>query len=186
MKNQETVQHTNRRAVLKLTGLGVLGGLIANIFSPRTAHASPALAYSSWIHGHSMHIEYPDRISSVKRTGFSIQIDNATRSGSNWFHFAVPTPVIVNTKRLKVGSVMLRFNTGSGALVNHVHVYDGEKRIARHENVNLSGKNMLKRFDVPGHPSVNWGLGISIHVSFTLDSPSNKMEFFSVGCDFIA
>jgi intracellular sulfur oxidation DsrE/DsrF family protein len=36
MKNQEALQHTNRRALLKLTGLGVLGRLIGNVLSHRT------------------------------------------------------------------------------------------------------------------------------------------------------
>jgi hypothetical protein len=133
-----------------------------------------------------MHIEYPDRIASEWRAGFYIRISG--KSGTeNWFHFAVPTPVIVNDKRLKVGSVMLRFRTGSAdARVKHVHVYDGEKKIAQHNNVNLYGENMFKRFDVPGHPPVQWGLGISIGVGFGVESMSHQMEFISAGCDFIA
>ena len=82
---------------------------------------------------------------------------------------------------------MLRFKTmSSDAIVRHVHIYDGEKMIATHNNVNLSGDHMFERFDVPGHPDVRWGLGISIGVRFgTEKGKSHRMEFISAGCDFL-
>ncbi len=186
MKEQETVQQLDRRAILKYTGLGILGGIVGNILSPRLACAAPGLAHASWTHGHSMQIEYPDRIASQWRAGFYIRVEGKPGS-KNWFHFAIPTPVIVNDNRLKVGSVMLRFKTGSAdAFVSHVHVYDGEKKIAQHNNVNLHGENMFKRFNVPGSPPVQWGLGISIGVSFGVEPMSHQMEFISAGCDFLS
>jgi hypothetical protein len=133
-----------------------------------------------------MHIEYPNRIASEWRAGFYVQIEGRPGTG-NWFHFAIPTPVIVNDNRLKVGSVMLRFRTGSvDAFVEHVHIYDGEEKIAQHNNVNLSGEHMFDRFDVPEHPPVKWGLGISIGVAFGVEPMSHQMQFISAGCDFIA
>lgn len=186
MKGPTSVKQLDRRVILKYTGLGLLGGVLSNKFASHVAYAEPGLAHASWIHGHSMHIEYPDRLVSEWRAGFYIRVEG--NSGSkNWFHFAIPTPVIVNGNRLKVGSVMLRFKTGSAdASVKHVHVYDGEKKIAQHNNLNLHGENMFKRFDVPGHPPVKWGLGISIGVGFGVESMSHQMEFTSAGCDFLS
>ena len=186
MKETETLARIDRRSVLKFTGIGILGGIFGKIITPLTAHATPVLAHASWIHGHSMQVEFPDRLSSERRTGNSIIIEG--KPGSiNIFHFAIPTPVIVKGHRLKVGSVMLRFKTQSAdALVNHLYVFDGEKRIAAHENINLSGKNMFKRFDVPGHPEVKWGLGVSLNVGFGVESLSHQMEFISAGCDFLS
>jgi hypothetical protein len=186
MKKQTDIQHTNRRTVLQITGLGILGGMVGNWFSPRTAQAVPAVAYTSWIHGHSMRIEYPERIASELRTGFCIQVDGKPGT-ENWFHFAIPTPTFINDNKLKVGSVMLRFRTLSAdALVKHIHVYDGETKIAQHNNINFQGDRMFERFDVPGHPAVNWGLGISIGVGFGgIVSMSHRMEFIAAGCDFL-
>lgn len=186
MKSREPVQHSDRRSVLKFTGLGVLGGWIGNAFSPRAAHASPALAHASWIHGHSMQIEDPAAIQSVWRAGFYIRIEG--KSGlHNWFHFAIPTPVIVNDHRLRVGSVMLVFRTMSAdAIVRDVHVYDGDVKIAEHNGVNLTGNIGWRRFDVPTHPEVKMGIGISVGVGFGVESMSHRMEFISAGCDFIA
>jgi|LGVE01.1.fsa_nt_gb hypothetical protein len=145
-----------------------------------------ALEHAMWAHGHSMHIEYPDRLNVVWRAGFYIRVEGELGT-DNWFHFAIPTPVIVKDNRLRVGSVMLRFKTmSSDAIVRHVHIYDGEKMIATHNNVNLSGDHMFERFDVPGHPDVRWGLGISIGVRFgTEKGKSHRMEFISAGCDFL-
>lgn len=184
MKNQEAVRHFDRRSFLHFSGLGVLGGLTAKVFPLRTAQASPGIAHASWIHGHSVHVEYPSRIVSERRAGFYIEIEGKFGS-QNWFHFDVPTPVIVNDNRLKVGSVMLRFKT-QDAYVRHVHVYDGEKRIAEHNNVSHRDNTLLfQRFDVPGHPPVQWGLGISIGVSFGDQPRPHLIQFISAGCDFI-
>lgn len=143
------------------------------------------LSHAMWIHGHSMQIEFPDRVANVRRAGLYIQIDG--KSGTtNWFHFAIPTPVIVDDNGLRVGSVLLTFRTMSAdAGVKHVHVYDGEKRIAEHNNVNLHGNIGMKRFDVPTHPDVSMGIGISIGVEFGIESMSHQMVFIAAGCDFL-
>jgi hypothetical protein len=105
---------------------------------------------------------------------------------TNWCHFAIPTTVIVDNVRKKIGRVMLRFNTGSlNAVVRDVHVYDGENQIAKFDNVNLSTNHPFEHFDVGGSPELQWGLGISIGVSF-LEGISNdrRIEFIAAGCDF--
>ena len=185
MEKKTDIQHTNRRTILQVTGLGILGGMVANWFSPRTAQAVPAVAYTFWIHGHSMRIEYPERIASKLRTGFCIRVEGKPGT-DNWFHFAIPTPTIISGNKLKAGSVMLRFRTlSTDALVKNIHVYDGENKIAQHDNINFYGDRLFERFDVPKHPAVQWGVGISIGVGFGgISSMSHRMEFISAGCDF--
>ncbi len=148
------------------------------------------LAQAMWVHGHSTQIEYPERLDLQSRMGFYIQVRGKPFT-SNWFHFAIPTPVIVDGKRLCVGSVMIRFRTGPGASVYAVHIYDGETKIASHDGLNLSpqGSFVWPRFDVPTHPDIKWGLGISIGVKFGdgANLPPNKLlvEISSAGCDFM-
>jgi hypothetical protein len=188
MKEQVLTRETNRREMLKLSGMGVLGGVGVNALTSEKARAEVAainITYASWIHGHSMQIEYPDRIVSERRAGFSINVEG--KSGStNWFHFAIPTPVLINDVRLRVDAVMLRFTTGSiDAWVRDVHAYDGEKLIAAHDNVRLSKDNPFVRLVVPDRPLVLWGLGISIGASFGVEMMDHHMEFISAGCDFV-
>jgi len=151
-----------------------------------TTETSVNLAHASWVHGHSMQIEYPDRLNVMWRAGFYMRVEGELGT-NNWFHFSIPTPVIVNDNRLRVGSVMLRFKTMSkDAIVQDVHIYDGEKKIKTYNNINLSGDHMFKRFDVSNHPDIKWGLGISIGVKFGTESAkSHRMEFISAGCDFL-
>jgi len=144
------------------------------------------LAQAMWVHGHSLQIESPTSLARVWRAGFYAEVEGNPNT-DNWFHFAIPTKVIVNDNRLRVGSVMLLFETLSpDAIVRDVHIYDGDTKIAVHNGVNLSGNAGFVRFDVPDHPSIKWGLGITVGVHFGDSSSSRVMRFKSAGCDFIA
>jgi hypothetical protein len=142
-----------------------------------------ALAHAMWIHGHSLQIEYPERLSKVERKGFSAKLISVGAAQPNWLHFAIPTPVIVDGDRLRVGSVLVRFKCGQ-AFVKAVHVYDGEKKIAAKDNLNLSPEQWhVERMEVPGNPEISWGIGISILVDFGPDD--RWVEFCSAGSDFL-
>jgi hypothetical protein len=187
MKEQGQIHQANRREMLKLSGLGVLGSVAASSLAATKAQAESAIkiAHAMWIHGHSMQIEYPDRVASQWRAGFSINVEGKPNS-TNWFHFAIPTPVIINDVRLRADSVMLRFKTYSvDAWVRDVHVYDGETMIAAHNGVNLSKDHLFERFMIPDRPEVLWGIGISIGVSCGVEMMDHHMEFFAAGCDFM-
>lgn len=188
METPVTNRKTNRREILKLSGMGVLGGVAANTLISGKAKAADgpvAVSYASWIHGHSMQIEYPDRISYVRRIGSRINVVGWPGTG-NWFHFAIPTPVIIDDVRLKIDSVLLSFRTGStDAYVRHVHIYDGEDKIAEHNDIYLSEENDLVRLAVPDQPYVHGGIGISIGVDFGLELMDHSMDFIAAGCDFV-
>jgi hypothetical protein len=188
MREPVAGRQTNRREMLKLSGMGVLGGAAANALTARKAQAEPGvinISYASWIHGHSMQIEYPDRIPYQRRTGMSFDIEGLPGT-DNWFHFAIPTPVIVNDVRLRAGAVMFCFKTYSiDAFVRDVHIYDGGARIAEYNNIYLSMDQPIVRLDVPQKPLMGWGLGISLGVGFGVEAMDHHMEFFAAGCDFV-
>jgi Matrixin/Putative peptidoglycan binding domain len=144
-----------------------------------------AIAYASWIHGTSVTVELPDQLESVRRFGFFTRLIGKPNT-ANWFHFAIPTPVIVNNDRKVLGPCMLRFQTGStNAVVRDVHIYDGEVRVAAHDGVNLSGNQPFRRFGVAHAPEVRWGVGISIGVSYLGGSSASRtIDLISAGCDF--
>jgi hypothetical protein len=140
------------------------------------------VAHAMWIHGHSMQIEYPERVNRVQRKGFSVEVQSGGVA-HNWFHFAIPTPVIVDGNRLTVGSVLIRFKSSGGAVVQAVHVYDGEIKIAARDQLTLNPTNWhVERVDVPSNPEIRWGLGISVQVGFGPDG--GEIEFSAAGCDF--
>lgn len=153
---------------------------IASLYPP------PAIEYASWIHGHSGAVEFPNLLASQRALGWGLQAVGKP-STFNWFHFAVPTPVIVKDDRLAVGPCMLRMRTaGTSAVVRHVHIWDGDTRLVAHDHVDLSGDIPFVKFGVANAPEVRWGVGISVGVEFANDADPAKriIDFFSAGCDF--
>jgi peptidoglycan hydrolase-like protein with peptidoglycan-binding domain len=143
------------------------------------------IAEASWVHGTSVQVELPNAIESERRFGFFTRLVGKANT-TNWFHFAIPTPVIVNNDRKVLGPCMLRFQTGSAnAMVRDVHIYDGEVRVAAHDGVNLSGSQLFRRFGVAHGPEVLWGVGISIGVTFGAGTAAQRtIDLISAGCDF--
>ncbi len=142
-----------------------------------------AIAHAMWTHGHSMQIEFPDRVSSVRRTGFSIRVESKSAQ-SNWFHFAIPTPVIVDANRLRAEAALVRFKSVGGDRLKAVHVYDGERKIASKEKLNLQPAQWhVEKVSIPKKPEILWGVGISVLVEFGIDGGAT--EFSAAGCDFL-
>lgn len=128
-----------------------------------------ALTRAMWTHGHAVRIEHPDRLSSVWRAGFFVRMLGKP-SQNVWVHYAIPTPVIVTDNRLSVGSVMIRYRTvpENDSWIAAVHVYDGERKIASHDDLSEQARDWaFRRYDVPDNPDVRWGIGISINIRFT-------------------
>lgn len=153
--------------------------------------ASPTLEATMWTHGTSVQIEYLQNIRSIFRRGWGTVIEGnpSFPNVGNWFHFAIPTPVIVSDKRLRIRDAMLVFKTGGGGVfVKHVHVWDGNNFIAGNDNLNLSGNHPFESFPVPNTPEVRFGIGISVGVVFSQGDPDRPnpitIEFNSAGVNF--
>jgi len=158
------------------------GDDIAGIIS---IYGGYTIAEASWAHGTAVTVELPDNIESMRRFGFFTRLIGKPNT-QNWFHFALPTPVIVNDDRKVIGPCMLRFQTGgTNAVVRDVHIYDGEVRVAAHNGVNLSGGQPFRRFGIAHAPEVLWGVGISIGVTYGGGTSAQRtIDLISAGCDF--
>jgi subtilisin family serine protease len=144
---------------------------------------SAPIAHANWIHGTSVEVEYPDRLNLFSKKGFYTLVEGKPDT-TNWFHFALPTPVIVDNKRLKLESVILMFVTQPDAVVTNVHIYDGYQKIEAFDSLSMTGSHLFERFDVL-NLLVRYGIGISIGVKFGKQSTNNLMAFVSAGGDFI-
>jgi hypothetical protein len=187
MNEQALSRGTNRREMLKWSGMGVLAGAATGVVTPGKVRADAAgakILHASWIHGNTMAIEYPDRIAFQEHVGYHFEVEGNPGT-SNWFHFSIPTPVIINDVRLRIKAAMLVFATDSvDAFVRDVHVYDGSKRIGVFDDVYLSENAGFVKFDLPDRPQVFWGIGISVGVGFGVEMMGHRMRFLSAGCDF--
>lgn len=145
-----------------------------------------SIAHAMWVHGTDIKVEVDANVESIRRFGFFTRIVGKANT-TNWYHFAVPTSVIVDGNRLAIARAMLRFVTGgTTAVVRDVHIYDGSSRIAAHQSVNLSGNQPFTKFGVAHKPDVLWGLGISIGVDTGAGTASQRrMDFISAGFDLL-
>ena len=148
----------------------------------------PDVVLTSWVHGTSMQAEYENRLATVRNIGPFARIEGS--AGQNtWVHFPIPTPAVAGDGKLRVGSMLINFRTRTDeAWVHEVVLYDGASTIAEYRNLHLSGEHPSERFDVPGHPEVQWALNITVGVQF-VSEPSTigamTMEFIAAGCEFI-
>ena len=107
---------------------------------------------------------------------------------NTWVHFPIPTPTVVEGASLRVGTALVSFRTRDSATVNEVIVYDGEKRIAEHTDLNLQNDQLGARFDIPGTPRAGQGINITLGVSFGDNAPdarSMQIEIIGAGIEFL-
>lgn len=142
-------------------------------------------AYTVWMHGNSLQVEHPDRLDELWRTGFLGRI--VGKAGTeNWIHFAIPTPVIADSHRLRATRAVVVFRTDSpDAVLNMVHVYDGERRIAEHTDLRLYADAGWQTFDIATNTHMRMGIGISLGVSFGVEPMRHGIDIISVGCEFV-
>ena len=168
-----------------VTYYGLMAGVEAQRKEMELAVAPTAgtLAYASWVHGVSLTVELPSLLEGQRPYGGFMWVRGKPGT-TNWFHFMIPTPVIIANVRYKLDSVMLYFQTGSVvAIVRHVHVYDGPNKLVAYNNVNITGGPVRKSFAVPNRPSMVYGINIAVGVEFLNVSQSRDMYFFAAGAD---
>jgi hypothetical protein len=145
-----------------------------------------AIAHAMWAHGTSLQVEVDGNVESIRRYGFYTRVIGKADT-TNWYHFAIPTPVIVSGKRLEFARAMLRFVTGgTNTVVRDVHVYDGSARLIAHQFVNLSGSQTLR--------SLGSRKAVRILGSRHLDRDrralalrsQRRIDFISAGIDFLS
>jgi hypothetical protein len=82
----------------------------------------------------------------------------------NWFHFAVPTPVISDGARVRLLRVFVLYDADAGAVVERVHIFDGRNRKHEYNGLALTGNHAgaLDRhnsWQVPNPPEIFWASG---------------------------
>lgn len=139
---------------------------------------------ATWIHGNACLIEHPSRVESQRYYGFYNRVIGKPNT-TNWIHFALPTPVIEDGRRLNLDRFMLRAVMGSAATLRDVHIRDGERVVALHNGVNLTGSQGFAKFGVASVPDVLWGVSVSLGYTFGSGSASaRRVDLISGGMDY--
>jgi hypothetical protein len=123
-----------------------------------------------------------DKTWDARRFGPAATVKPSTTSLQHWIHFQIPTPVILNNKRLRARVAHFRLST-IGAHVLALHVYDGENRIGVWDGLDLtSTPSNTWDWTIPGEPEIFWGMGISLAIRF--ENSGSSLGVVGAGIDF--
>ena len=112
-----------------------------------------------------------------------------------WFHFSIPTPVVIGDPTLNRASLLAVFMLWAGAppvILSAIHVWDGPQRIAilpvNSRPTGLTGTGGfadlvpgVTRFDMPAPMELKFSIGLSAGVMFEDDG---DITFISAGANF--
>lgn len=161
-----------------------------------------ATKQAMWVHGTQAQAQREAPYLPMSQSPFSIYKKNApylTRFGwgsqfefygIEWFHFAIPTPVIFGGKHSTLDKAFILYETLLGAKVKALHIYDGLEKIQEFNGLNYTGDHSYG-LDVhntwiikPVH--IRFGLGLSVEVDFGEFTPNDMpgILFTSAGADF--
>ena len=142
-----------------------------------------------WTHGVNIQIEYPDRIvgetggerSGPRRSGWGTlvyQKENTT----NWFHFAMPSPVLINNQEANLLFIRLRAEINEYARIDKIH-FRHDNRIFFSQEVNITNCSVDETFPIP-KTIIRRGLALCVHVSFLSSEPRGMVIFKGAGVAF--
>lgn len=159
---------------------------------------------ASWVHGTAVVMESPGDLGSYVfefvHFGWGTQIK--VRPGhSGWYHIAIPTPVILDNRRMKLHRVFLQWRQISGypncGYIEDAHLWDGQTRVARRSANDFKTSGFAT---IPGHYTFelreprewHFGLGLSFKLGahgnvsghFVDDREAPTMIVGSAGADF--
>jgi hypothetical protein len=168
-----------------------------------------------WVPGTAARVEYPERLTwrppvsgaaglppnppqrDITINGAQVTFSQEYQSGtwnSNWFHFPIPTPVILDDMRVQLLQVFIFYEAQLARLIS-VHVWDGPNRVWERNNLSHDGHHLeaidsLNTFPLNPPPTIFWGINISVQVEFLpeeLAQPQIRslVVFSTAGADFI-
>jgi hypothetical protein len=147
-----------------------------------------SIKQAMWVHGTAVQAEREGYFIARWRPAWGAIFKT---QGAEWFHFAVPTPVIIGNQNSTLQKVFVLYKTGLGAKITQLHVFDGGAKIQEFLDLLLSGDHSQA---LDGQNSwilnpihVKFGLGLSVHVEFGNATANGVPEitFASAGADFI-
>lgn len=112
---------------------------------------------------------------------------------STYFHFVIPTPVIVRGTRALLTTIFVLWKADPGIALQEVYAFDGPRNIGVSFSTPVGGGRDgsggvgtdlvagLTSFAVPSRPPVLFGVGISLGFGFSADG---NVVFTSAGADF--
>jgi hypothetical protein len=150
------------------------------------------LKSAMWIHGNIVQVQIPERVNEGRFDWGTSYTRRKDAQGENWFHFPIPTPVIVDDQRPLLAKVFVFYETRSSR-ITEVRVRDGTTDVKRFENLTLAGDHRSSvdssnSWDIDPPTTIFFGLGISVHadigsIPHRRGAPE-EVIFTTAGADF--
>ncbi len=176
---ENTPKVAEKRRLFKFLGLGVLSSVIAG----KSAAAVPndVMPQYIWLHGHDLEIEFPDRVERTESTAQAKIIYGQSYS-RNLFHF---TPDIqYKASACHLVQITVRYKSLPGAMINAIHIHDGESLISSTIDMQLSSGEWIDvQLNIHSKPKIKRALCISIEVGFA--AVARKIEINSIGLQLL-
>jgi hypothetical protein len=145
--------------------------------------------YELWTHGVNVQIEYPDRIvgrpddehAKPRRSGWGTVVCQE-KNTSNWFHFAIPTPVMINNQNSFLKFIRLRAEINENARIDTIH-FRQDNRIILSQDVNITNCSVDETFHSP-KTAIQLSLALCVHVSFLSGDSRGMVIFKGAGAAF--
>lgn len=133
------------------------------------------------VHGSAAYLEAPDSVTAAREhSGLRIEGRNGTRAIVS---IPIPTTLVFKGSRLAIRTILLDFATSPGVAVSSVRVFSGSRLISGRDDLNYSGRNRYRQFEIEGHPTLNMPLSLSAVITF--GSGHGYFTFISASAVFV-
>ena len=117
-----------------------------------------------WTHGNALVIESKAVLAEQKNLGWGADM-TLHASAASWFHIPIPSPPQDSVTTVRLSRVFLLYDIDEAYLTN-VHIYDGKKKIAEFNNLQLglyhgNAVDAQNTFTLPSPHTVHTGVGLS-------------------------
>ena len=146
--------------------------------------------YEFWTHGVNVQIEYPDNIVGItgderaepRRSGWGTLVHQKENT-TNWFHFSIPTPALINNKEATLRFIRLRAEINETARIDTIH-FRHDNRVIFTKEVNITNCSVDETFQSSG-TVIRRGLALCVHVSFLPGDTRGMVIFKGAGGGFV-
>jgi hypothetical protein len=149
--------------------------------------------YAMWVPGYVAIAEDDGLVS--QRRGWGVGYNLPNQPGRElWFHFPIPTPVVMQERRTNLVAAWVMFNTGARTEIRRIHVWDGPIRVYQDDIARYGDHS--RDLDAVNHINVSragfrFGLGLSVAVKILSPDPDGPVQvpqiyFSTAGGDFDA
>lgn len=123
---------------------------------------------SFWVHGSSAQMGREGYFISKERDGRGAIFKT---HGKEWFHFAVPTPVLVDGRRLFLTNIFLLYGTLGTSKITAIHLFDGSYKFKAFDKLDKCGDHFESvdednKWIIRPPKMMKFALGLSVEVDF--------------------